>query len=155
MEMDVSLVLPSPSAQMNLGTDSLWESIITLYIFIIILNTFYFFSWHFWGIMDIRGWVGLWELSVSWIWGRAQLDEQGIRFGTLQKCSVNFVHEKISLFYFSALGKKHWLQVLHFEHPKNFLSQGTLFCLAKNSLFLFHRNGKWGQVINMSSTQLN
>lgn len=53
--MDVSLVLPSPSAQMNLGTDNLWESIITLYIFIIIFNTFCFFSWHFWGIMDIRG----------------------------------------------------------------------------------------------------
>lgn len=129
--------------------------LLPLIFLLLYLILFASFHGYFWGIMDIRGWVGHRELSVSWIWGRAQLDEQGIRFGTLQKCSVNFVHKKISLFYFSALGKKHWLQVLHFEHLKNFVSQGTLFCLAKSSLFLFHRNGKWGQVINMSSTQLN
>lgn len=32
--------------------------------------------------------------SVLWIWGRSQLDEQGIRFSVLQKGSVNLVPQK-------------------------------------------------------------
>lgn len=106
----------------------------------------------------------LWTLEDEWVFESCQYRGSGGEHSLMNKelglalsesVLWTLFTKKYPFFYFSALGKKHWLQVLHFEHLKNFLSQGTLFCLAKSSLFLFHRNGKWGQVINMSSTQLN